>query len=107
MTLPGAHPSSRPAVLNLTLSRLGDLHRLFYCKSGQSKGFSCTAANVNKGAHWDEETLFEYLENPKRVHLFRLYTHVLLTQAVSQHHNYISGTKMAFVGHCLKAPLRD
>lgn len=40
---------------------------IFGRKSGQAEGFSYTAANVNKGVTWDEETLFEYLENPKKV----------------------------------------
>jgi cytochrome c2 len=45
-----------------------DIHcSIFGRKSGQVEGFSYTAANVNKGVHWDEETLFEYLENPKKV----------------------------------------
>ncbi|KAJ9104768.1 iso-1-cytochrome c [Naganishia cerealis] len=57
------------------------LHGLFGRKSGQVDGFSYTAANVNKGVVWDEHTLFEYLENPKK---------------------YIPGTKMAFAG--LKKP---
>ncbi|KAJ7695773.1 cytochrome-c from the OXPHOS pathway [Mycena rosella] len=54
-----------------------NLHGLFGRKSGQVDGFSYTAANVNKGVIWDTETLFEYLENPKK---------------------YIPGTKMAFAG---------
>ncbi|KAJ3851132.1 cytochrome-c from the OXPHOS pathway [Lentinula lateritia] len=54
-----------------------NLHGIFGRKSGQAEGFSYTAANVNKGVTWDEETLFEYLENPKK---------------------YIPGTKMAFAG---------
>ncbi|KAJ7644368.1 cytochrome c [Roridomyces roridus] len=58
-----------------------NLHGLFGRKSGQADGFSYTAANVNKGVTWDTETLFEYLENPKK---------------------YIPGTKMAFAG--LKKP---
>ena len=40
---------------------------IFGRKTGQSEGFSYTAANVNKGITWDEGTLFEYLENPKKV----------------------------------------
>lgn len=48
----------------------GFLVSLFGRKSGQVEGFSYTAANVNKGVHWDETTLFEYLENPKKVRLF-------------------------------------
>ena len=40
---------------------------VFGRKTGQADGFSYTAANVNKGITWDEQTLFEYLENPKKV----------------------------------------
>ncbi|RUS14674.1 cytochrome c-like domain-containing protein [Endogone sp. FLAS-F59071] len=58
-----------------------NLHGLIGRKSGQVPGFSYTAANQNKGCTWNEETLFEYLENPKK---------------------YIPGTKMAFAG--LKKP---
>lgn len=54
-----------------------NLHGLFGRKTGQAEGFSYTAANVNKAITWDEHTLFEYLENPKK---------------------YIPGTKMAFAG---------
>jgi len=54
-----------------------NLHGLFGRKTGQAEGFSYTDANVKKGITWDESTLFEYLENPKK---------------------YIPGTKMAFAG---------
>ncbi|KAK0475107.1 cytochrome-c from the OXPHOS pathway [Armillaria novae-zelandiae] len=54
-----------------------NLHGIFGRKSGQAGGYSYTAANVNKGVEWSEQTLFEYLENPKK---------------------YIPGTKMAFAG---------
>ncbi|OTB11972.1 hypothetical protein K445DRAFT_321445 [Daldinia sp. EC12] len=53
------------------------LHGLFGRKSGQVEGFSYTDANKQKGVTWDENSLFEYLENPKK---------------------YIPGTKMAFGG---------
>ncbi|KAF9036015.1 cytochrome-c from the OXPHOS pathway [Hymenopellis radicata] len=54
-----------------------NLHGIFGRKSGQADGYSYTAANVSKGVTWSEQTLFEYLENPKK---------------------YIPGTKMAFAG---------
>ncbi|WWC92326.1 cytochrome c [Kwoniella dendrophila CBS 6074] len=54
-----------------------NLHGIFGRKSGQAEGYSYTPANVNKGVEWNGQTLFEYLENPKK---------------------YIPGTKMAFAG---------
>ncbi|KAF1811198.1 cytochrome c [Eremomyces bilateralis CBS 781.70] len=58
-----------------------NLAGLFGRKSGQVEGFSYTDANKKKGVIWDTDTLFAYLENPKK---------------------YIPGTKMAFGG--LKKP---
>ncbi|XP_057586623.1 cytochrome c-like [Hippopotamus amphibius kiboko] len=54
-----------------------NLHGLFGRKTGQSPGFSYTDDSKNKGITWGEETLMEYLENPKK---------------------YIPGTKMIFAG---------
>lgn len=50
-------------------------------KTGSVEGYQYTDANRSKGITWTEQTLFEYLENPKK---------------------YIPGTKMAFAG--LKKP---
>lgn len=58
-----------------------NLHGLFGRKSGTVEGFAYTAANKNSGIIWSEQTLFEYLINPKK---------------------YIPGTKMVFAG--LKKP---
>ncbi|KAI9655227.1 MAG: iso-1-cytochrome c [Alyxoria varia] len=54
-----------------------NLHGLFGRKTGQVEGFDYTKANKDKAVTWQEDTLFEYLENPKK---------------------YIPGTKMAFGG---------
>ena len=40
---------------------------VFGRKSGQAEGFSYPAANIDKGVIWTEQTMFEYLENPKKV----------------------------------------
>ncbi|CAG2101513.1 unnamed protein product [Medioppia subpectinata] len=54
-----------------------NLHGLMGRKTGQMAGFDYTEANIKKGITWSKETLFEYLENPKK---------------------YIPGTKMVFAG---------
>lgn len=58
-----------------------NLHGVFGRQSGQAEGFGYTDANKKKGVVWSEQTMSDYLENPKK---------------------YIPGTKMAFGG--LKKP---
>jgi len=43
-----------------------NLHGLFGRKTGQAPGFSYTDSNKNKGITWGPDTLWVYLENPKK-----------------------------------------
>ncbi|KAM9965061.1 hypothetical protein ACTFIW_004862 [Dictyostelium discoideum] len=54
-----------------------NLYGLFGRKSGSVAGYAYSDANKNAGILWGEQTLFDYLENPKK---------------------YIPKTKMAFAG---------
>jgi len=54
-----------------------NLYGLFGRKSGTVEGYAYTAANKDAGVIWEEQSLFDYLENPKK---------------------YIPKTKMAFPG---------
>lgn len=54
-----------------------NLHGLFGRQSGSVPGYAYTAANKNSGTMWGEDTLFQYLLNPKK---------------------FIPGTKMVFAG---------
>ena len=67
--------------LALTQTQGPNLGGLFGRVSGTTEGFAYSAANKNKGVKWGEETLYDYLLNPKK---------------------YIPGTKMVFAG--LKKP---
>ncbi|XP_058216618.1 cytochrome c-like [Rhododendron vialii] len=58
-----------------------NLYGLFGRRSGTAPGYTYSAANKNMAVIWDEKTLYEYLNNPKK---------------------YIPGTKMVFPG--LKKP---
>mmetsp|Transcript_19831 Transcript_19831/g.62431 ORF Transcript_19831/g.62431 Transcript_19831/m.62431 type:complete len:104 (-) Transcript_19831:329-640(-) len=58
-----------------------NLHGLMGRQSGQAEGYSYSTANKESGITWTEDTLFDYLEAPKK---------------------YIKGTKMVFAG--LKKP---
>ena len=63
-----------------------NLHGLIGRKTGQAEGYAYSAANINKGITWDEDTLFEYLLAPKK---------------------YIPGTKMVFAGLKKEAERKD
>lgn len=43
-----------------------NLYGFFGRQSGEAEGYSYSAANKKSGVTWGEDTLFEYLENPKK-----------------------------------------
>ncbi len=43
-----------------------NLNGFFGRQSGQADGYSYSAANKKSGITWGDDTLFEYLENPKK-----------------------------------------
>ncbi|XP_023017226.1 cytochrome c-like [Leptinotarsa decemlineata] len=63
-----------------------NLNGLFNRKTGQASGYSYSDANKNKGIIWTEQTMDEYLEDPKK---------------------YIPGTKMVFQGLKKKSERQD
>ena len=54
-----------------------NLFGMFGRKTGQAEGYSYSKANLEKKITWNDDTLLEYLKNPKK---------------------YIPGTKMVFAG---------
>lgn len=54
-----------------------NLHGFWGRQSGQADGYSYSTANKKSGVMWGDDTLFDYLENPKK---------------------YMKGTKMVFAG---------
>jgi cytochrome c len=43
-----------------------NLHGFWGRQSGQADGYSYSTANKKSGVMWGEDTLFDYLENPKK-----------------------------------------
>ena len=75
------HTTSPPLFPPSFLCQGPNLGGLFGRQSGPIEGFSYSKANKEKAVQWSEETLYDYLLNPKK---------------------YIPGTKMVFAG--LKKP---
>jgi cytochrome c len=49
-----------------------NLYGFFGRQSGQASGYSYSTANKKSGITWGQDTLFEYLENPKKYIKVRL-----------------------------------
>jgi cytochrome c len=72
---------------------------LFGRQTGQAAGFKYTDANQKKAITWGEDTLFEYLANPKKVRSnLSVVKHVADAWTLTLRSQYIPGTTMAFAG---------
>lgn len=49
-----------------------NLNGLFGRQSGTTAGYSYSAGNKNKAVIWEENTLYDYLLNPKKVWCFAI-----------------------------------
>ncbi|KAJ6885022.1 hypothetical protein NC652_031888 [Populus alba x Populus x berolinensis] len=76
-----------------------NLNGLFGRQSGTTTGYSYSATNKNKAVTWEENTLYDYLLNPKKWPFGRVVAGEVHPQP---HYQYIPGTKMVFPG--LKKP---
>merc|ERR1712115_26272 len=63
-----------------------NLHGFFGKQSGSAEGYSYSVANKKSGVVWDDDSMFNFLENPKK---------------------YIKGTKMVFAGIKKPAERKD
>jgi cytochrome c2 len=73
-----------------------DVASLIGRQTGQAAGFKYTDANQKKAIIWGEDTLFEYLANPKKV--WSSLSRVLKVSTDAWCAQYIPGTTMAFAG---------
>jgi cytochrome c2 len=63
--VPSTHPT-RAVCFCALLSQGPNLGGIFGRQSGQAAGFAYSKANKEKAVIWKEETLYDYLLNPKK-----------------------------------------
>lgn len=76
---------------------------MFGRHTGKAAGFKYTEANQKKAIVWGEDTLFEYLQNPKKVcttvvYVVRANLANVCFLFCARSIKYIPGTTMAFAG---------
>jgi cytochrome c len=57
-----------------------NLYGFFGRQSGQAEGYSYSTANKKSGITWGDETLFDYLENPKKYIKVRFFSFRLVVK---------------------------
>lgn len=68
-----------------------NLHGVVGRQSGKAEGYNYSEANIKKDVLWNEQNLWEYLENPKKVR-FSLYIRT------------VTNTRSTFLGMYMNAP---
>lgn len=66
-------------VLYIVIFSGPNLNGLFGRQSGTTAGYSYSAANKSMAVTWGDNTLYDYLLNPKKVRNDRAFSHSLLS----------------------------
>lgn len=68
-----------------------NLHGVVGRQSGKAEGYNYSEANIKKDVLWNEQNLWDYLENPKKVRS-------------SLHKRTVTNTRSTFLGTYMNAP---
>ena len=77
-----------------------NLHGFFGRQSGQADGQSYSSANKKSGITWGDDTLFEYLENPKKYIKVRYYVQLFIAMSLMGKNSHCAGLLLVYEKRC-------